>query len=414
MSSKPRILWCSQTPSIHTGYGIITNDILKRLHASGKYEIACHGWHEPPSLSPRYPQEGLSSALFPYKLFCGGAYKPDDVLHDKMGKRNFHDIVDYFKPDVVIMYGDIYMFDYVFDHPDRDKFHLGIYYAIDGAPIPIQWSQTIKKADTAITFSKFGAKATLDRCQTEPLMIYHGIDYPMWSMPLASGMIDAKKKEMFGSSDVFVFGMVARNQPRKNIPAFFESFAAHAKKHPKSRMLLHSVNRDQGWELTLLSKEFGIGDKTYIPQNITPQKGISNQDLRLIYNCMDVHVNTAWGEGFGIPIVESMACGIPNIAPAYSTGPELIDENKAGLTVKPGGFMVEALSHIRRCIIDPQGLLDAMNFMADNKVSLKQYGRNAKTAAAKFDWPKIIPAWETAIDSMILNKDKHVIALERI
>ena len=416
MSSKPRILWCSQTPSIHTGYGIITHDILERLHNTGKYEVACHGWHEPPAPNPRYPLEAAGGAAFPYKLFNAGNVRPEEPnLHEKMGKKNFQEVIDNFKPDVVIMFGDTYMFDYVFDHPARNKFHLGVYVAIDGAPVPGGWAHSFKRADTVIAFSKFGAKAIKDRAGIEPELIYHGIDYPMWSMPVPGEIIKNKRKELFKTDeDIFVFGMVARNQPRKNIPVLYEAFAAHSKSHPNSRMLLHSVNKDQGWDLNLLAAEFNIKDKIYIPANITPQRGISNQDLRLVYDCMDVHINTAWGEGFGIPIVESMACGIANIAPAYSTGPEFIDENKAGVTVRAAAYTVEPISHIRRCIVDPRHLLQIMDFMADNKPSVRNYGRNAKAAAAKFDWPQIMPQWERVIDKMVKEKAQDYIDLERI
>lgn len=416
MATRPRILWCSQTPSIHTGYGIITHDILERLHATGKYEIACHGWHEPAAPNPRYPFEALGGPGVPYKLFHAGNVRPEEPnLHEKMGKKNFHEIVEHFRPDVVIMYGDTYMFDYVFDHPDRNKFHLGIYVAIDGAPVPNGWANSFKRADTVVTFSKFAVKAIKDRAGIDAILIPHGIDYPMWSMPLPGETVKNKKRELFNTSeDIFVFGMVARNQPRKNIPAFYEAFAAHSKNHPNSRMLLHSVNKDQGWELNLLAHEFSIKDKIFIPANITPQHGISNKDLRLVYNCMDIHVNTAWGEGFGIPIIESMACGVPNIAPAYTTGPEFIDENKAGITVRPATFTVEPISHIRRCIVDPGHLLKAMDFMYENRPSVKNYGRNAKTATAKYDWPQVIPLWEQAIDKMVSEKAEDYIDMERI
>lgn len=415
MPNKPRILWCSQTPSIHTGYGIITHDILERLHATGRYEIACHGWHEQASPKPRYPLEAMSGPMYPYKLFHGGGAKDTDHLHEKMGKKNFHDVVEAFKPDIVIMFGDIYMFDYIFTYPERKRFHLAIYYAIDGGPIPPAWGESIKKADTPITFSKFACQATKERTGIDPVLIYHGVDYPMWSMPIPSSVRTAKRKELFPDvEDPFVFGMVARNQPRKNIPVFFESFSAHVKQYPNSRMLLHSCPKDQGWDLNLLAHEFKLKDKVFIPKNLTPQRGLSNQDLRTVYNCMDIHVNTAWGEGFGIPIVESMACGIPNIMPAYTTGPEFIDENKAGITVRPCTYLTEAMSHIRRAIMDPTGLYKAMNFAVENKPAINMYSRNAKTAAAKFDWAKIIPVWEEAIAKMLTTKSMDYINLERI
>ena len=43
-----------------------------------------------------------------------------------------------------------------------------------------------------------------------------------------------------------------------------------------------------------------------------------------LYNCMDVFVLPTAGEGFGIPTVEAMACGVPICVTNYTTGYELI------------------------------------------------------------------------------------------
>lgn len=419
MAAKPRILWCSQSPALHTGYGVITHDILERLHATGNYEIGCHAWHERPALSPKYPQQAMSASQFPYKLFSSDdpAGPKVETLHDRMGKKNFHEVIEFFRPDIVIMFGDIYMFDYVFDHPDKNKFHLAVYYPLDGAPMPMAWAESIRRADTLITFSKFAVETTKERTKKAPILIYHGIDYPMWSTPVDEKTILGNRKQLFPDEpNPFIFGMVARNQPRKNIPVFLEAFSAHSKTHPHSRVLLHSVPRDQGWDLNVLVQEFRLlKDKVYIPQNLTPQRGIDNKDLRIIYNCMNVHVNTAWGEGFGIPILESMACGIPNIVPDYTTGPELVGESKSGLLLKPAAvYSVEALSHIRRFIVDPLNLLDTMNFMAENESPLKEYSKRAKTKAAEFNWDNIMPLWIKTIDDIMVNKKTYPIEFEAI
>jgi len=43
-----------------------------------------------------------------------------------------------------------------------------------------------------------------------------------------------------------------------------------------------------------------------------------------LYNCMDVFVLPTAGEGFGIPTLEAMSCGVPICVTNYTTGYELV------------------------------------------------------------------------------------------
>lgn len=423
MSSKPKILWCSQSPNIHTGYGVISRDILTRLHATQKYEIISQAWYDASSPNPSYPFESALSKNLPFKVVSTGAQNNEhnDLRH---GSKNIAELIKVYKPDITVFFADIYMFQYILNVPELSQTHLLLYYPVDGVPLPPEWVAVLRKADTVISYNRFGDAIGKHLFPNNSHMIYHGIDYPFWSQPIPGFEIEAKKKQMFGTDDVFVWGMVARNNPRKNIPAFYETFAQHVKDHPKARMLMHACPVDFGWNLERLAMEYGIKDKIYLTPGLTPAKGVSPEELRLLYNTMDYHVNTAWGEGFGIPIVESMACGIPNLVTNYTVGPEFITENNAGELIEVGLFAVEQQTHVRRAYIDPRHLLQLMNKLYDDDYDknkskydkLKRiYGRNAKTAASKFDWDKcIISQWETVLDKILANKKDYPIQGEII
>ena len=40
------------------------------------------------------------------------------------------------------------------------------------------------------------------------------------------------------------------------------------------------------------------------------------------------------GGGFGLPIIESMSCGVPNLTDDYAAGKELIEDSGAGILIK--------------------------------------------------------------------------------
>ncbi len=406
---KKRILWCSQSPSLHTGYGVIAHDILLRLHATGKYELGCQGWFERPHPNPSYEFEGLSSNQFPFPLWHTNAAKEDaGNMAAKNGIKTIDSVLKQFRPDITVFFGDIYMMDWIMDHPGIKNTHIVTYFPVDGMPLPDKWKQYLQYVDTPITFSEFGQTVASNALNREIKMIYHGVDYPMWSQRLHPDVRKTKRISMFGSDDVYVFGMVARNQPRKNIPAFFEAFSEHSKNHPKSRLLMHSCRVDQGWNLDRLAFEYGIANKIFFTPNITPNKGVDCRELKVIYDAMDVHVNTAWGEGFGIPIIESMACGIPNLVPAYTVGPEFIRNSKGGGLIKASTFAVEIGSHIRRAYVDIHHLKDTMDRLADEPKMGITLGHNARNFAAKFNWPNLIKEWENVFDNIPVRGQTYV------
>lgn len=60
---------------------------------------------------------------------------------------------------------------------------------------------------------------------------------------------------------------------------------------------------------------------------------VSNEDLVLLYNAAELFVHLSLYEGFGLPILEAMACGTPVLASNSSAIPEVA--GNAGLLVDP-------------------------------------------------------------------------------
>lgn len=412
--AKPKILISSQSPVLCTGYSIITRNIAQRLHDSGKYEVAVQGWHEAPAQNPRYKLEAANASLLPYRLFHAGVAGPGDGPQDNLGKKTFGEVIDEFNPDLTILYGDIFMLDWITSHSHRDKTKIAMYYPIDGLPIPQPWVRTLNLCDYIIPFSKFGETATKEMLPSKPVtMIPHGIDYKFWSTPVHPAQVQMKKMEMFGNPDVFIIASFDRNQPRKNLPAILEAFTMHVKDHPKSRLLLHMSNVDQGWNMMQLAHEFNIKDKIYITPNISAAKGIPDQEMRLLYNCCDLMINTAWGEGFGMNLQHGMTCGVPQYASDYSTTKELIVDNDAGAGIPVPLFTIEPMTHIRRAQIHPRLLGDMLNYAYNNKAKLKEQGKNGQKAMASYDWDtKIMPMWFNFLDKALAEPKIKIIKPE--
>lgn len=109
---------------------------------------------------------------------------------------------------------------------------------------------------------------------------------------------------------------VGTREPRKNLPALIRAFAAVKDEIPHD--LIHVGG--SGWnseELDRTVAECKLGDRLrfvdFVPHG----------DLPLWYSAADCFVMPSLYEGFGLPLLEAMACGTPSIASNISSLPEV-------------------------------------------------------------------------------------------
>jgi glycosyltransferase involved in cell wall biosynthesis len=75
---------------------------------------------------------------------------------------------------------------------------------------------------------------------------------------------------------------------------------------------------------------------------------LRQEDMQKCYNQTDVYVNAAWYEGFGLPSLEAMACGVP-VVQADNQGLNGVIRNKENCILVPPAepaAMAEAIKHV--------------------------------------------------------------------
>ena len=95
---------------------------------------------------------------------------------------------------------------------------------------------------------------------------------------------------------------------------------------------------------------------------------VPEQDLPMFYNAADVFVFPSLYEGFGLPVLEAMACGAPVVALNSSSIPEVIGD--AGILIDPvdvDNALVRVLEDLlndpsRRQVLRERGLERAKQF----------------------------------------------------
>lgn len=104
--------------------------------------------------------------------------------------------------------------------------------------------------------------------------------------------------------------------PGKNIPNLLKAFKLVRQKEDIKLVIVGSGRRMYSQDLELI-QEFGLQEDVFLPGYI------DQQDLVAVYNLAELFAFPSLYEGFGIPILESMACGCPVIASKTGSLPEI-------------------------------------------------------------------------------------------
>ena len=152
----------------------------------------------------------------------------------------------------------------------------------------------------------------------------HGIDFGEWTVPEDKAAL----REAAGiGPDTFVIGVNAANNDaiRKAPSEMLLAFAKFLQSRPDSLLWLHTaVHCDGGQDLECLAENLGITDRVRVVDQYRYNAGlIQPSDLRDWYGCLDVLLAATYAEGFGLPIVEAQACGVPVITTRCSSMEEL-------------------------------------------------------------------------------------------
>ena len=305
-----RIVWHSAAPWAPTGYGGQTATFTPRLRDLGHELILSAFW-------------GLQGAVWEWD---GMPVYPSD---DQWGHLYLPEIMRQHAPAQLITLMDVWPLSPAMLESFGD---VACWVPIDHAPIPPKVAQVLREGRARpIAMSRFGEQE-LQNEGLDPLYVPHGVDTNIFK-PIN---LDRTSPEEVGlPADRFIVGMVANNMghtpPRKGFTQALTAFAEFQRRHADAFLYLHT-NMTGGTGPKKGIRLDHVCDSRNIPQSavgFAPQfeyevGTLSNKALAALYNSMDVLLNPSYGEGFGIPIVEAQACGVPVIVTDWTSMPELV------------------------------------------------------------------------------------------
>lgn len=172
----------------------------------------------------------------------------------------------------------------------------------------------LQSAAQPIAMSRYGERQ-LSRAGHKPLYVPHGIDCSVFRPPEDK----AGDKSAAGLAGKFVIGINATNIGNLNRKCWPEQLAAFAKlhrRHPDTVLLAHTARHGgkKGYDLGTLVSDLGIAGSVKFTDEYVYKTGVASQAvIAATYGLMDLYSGCSMAEGFGLPIMEAQACGVPSV-----------------------------------------------------------------------------------------------------
>jgi glycosyltransferase involved in cell wall biosynthesis len=232
-----------------------------------------------------------------------------------------HDLIPYIMPETV---GKGYLTKFIFELP-----------------------QIIERSNAIITVSEYSKKDILRFFPINPEKIFvTPLAASLKYKPLNKPKCKEFMKNKYNIIKPFIL-YIGGFSSRKNVKALILAFGEIFKELPEeyNLVIVGADNRDQFAYLNSLGMNMDIS-KQIIFTNYVP-----DEDLPMFYNACQVFAYPSLYEGFGLPPLEAMSCGIPVVTSNLTSIPEVVGD--AGILIDP--YKEEALGNALLMVLcDPK------------------------------------------------------------
>ncbi len=156
-------------------------------------------------------------------------------------------------------------------------------------------------------------------------------------------------------------------EPRKNVPALVRAYAQMRSRNGAGDAPKLVIAGAKGWGYDAV---FAAVEQSGLRADVIFPGYVPHEELPLWYNAAELFVYPSLFEGFGLPVLEAMACGTPAITSNVSSLPEVAGD--AALTVAPD---------------DPRALGEAMSGVLHEPARREAMRARGLRQAARFTWP---------------------------
>ena len=335
---------------------------------------------------------------FPYKIYPASL---NGANHDFIGSKRLPGVIMEERPDLVIF--------------QNDPWHIPSYtrmleqMAKGGASVPALMGiiavdglnclgANMNKLQRSVFWTRFAEnEARLGGMTCPSAVVGLGVDLEKFT-PGDARIARRKLGLVDRVVEGFIVGRVDRNQPRKRMDLTIRYFAHWVQQYdipPDVFLYLHVCPTGEvGVRLNQLAKYYGIANTDLSKTRLILSEpdvyaGLSEAMMVETFRAFDVSFSTTQGEGWHLPTMEAMACGVPVIAPRWSALGEWADP--AAHLVPCSSTAVASMANAIGGIMDEEQAISALNAMYSNERLRREHAERGLALVAKdeFRWPVI-------------------------
>ena len=313
------IALATNSPGTPTGYGVQADYLVNRLvrHGIKTAVLSNHGLESrketittPYGKAAHYPK-----GYAPYSEDVIPLWY-EDFMRDKPGI-----------PGAVMTLFDVWVYNKL-----RFDGKILSWVPLDHVTMPPAVAHFLSKPNvTPIAMSPHGQRQMKKDLGIDSVYIPHSVDTSVFK-PTEKIRGVATRKYMGVPEDAFLVTMVAANKAngivhRKALAEQLLAFAALRRKHSDAYLYLHMTPSKTfgGFELAALLPAVGLSPESVIIADEEQLRfGYPQKELAAFYTASDVLLAASYGEGFGVPLIESQACGTPVITGNWTAMPDLV------------------------------------------------------------------------------------------
>ncbi len=391
-----RVLWIGDA-CCSTGFSRCTHAGCDALHAAG-HEVVVLGLNF-------YGRPGLSA---PYPYTIEPAHEPLDGGKDYFGFNRWLVLLDRLRPDAVVMLQDGWNIPGYFQFLDREN-ESRENERRDPIPEPpvIGWLAAdainqkgagLERLAHVITWTEFARREfAAGGYEGTSSVIGLGVDGDLFR-PVDRAV--ARREALKGKvpEDAFVVGVVGRNQERKRLDLTLQYFAewVHESGIDDAYLYLHvAPTGDTGCDIDSLVSFYGLGPDAgdlgasrVILSQPHVGSGINEQSMRDLYGCFDLYWTTSMGEGWGLPALEAMACGVPCLLPNSSAFLEWPGDAAAGVDCTARALVgpLNMNPYTIGAVPDKDESIRALDWLYRNPTARERFSKAGLKVAARLTW----------------------------
>lgn len=244
-----------------------------------------------------------------------------------------------------------------------------------------------ERADVIITdsnFSKIEIQKYLNVVQEKIKVVYCGVDHHTYHQNLEEEKLQFVK-EKYGIQKPYLL-YLGTLEPRKNILLILEVFQEVSKKNQEISLIIAGK---KGWMYESIFekvKEYGISDRVIFTDYVL------EEEVPYLYYGAEIFLFPSIYEGFGLPILEAMACGTPVIVSNQASLPEVGGKAVLYINIKDESAVEQMDEAIEK-------LLNNMMFYNEKK-------KLSEEQAKKFTWNKAAQKFIKTYQTLLVEDKK--------